>query len=267
MELRGDDAHAPDTSTGRRMQRRLSRGPGVPWRSSDTEVGDSITPHSGIKEDDSKDTEEVHSDGEDHESQRSADMSDGVSHGRHAVGNVDGVAVVPPEEWHDSWQARQTYLVYYCARTMPILPVKETMLRSEHNRRLQRTKKRSSEIVQDGCDPYQRTYICTHEWLKQKSRSDGSRPRQYIRLTSCPFRFITYPASCGVKNPLIKARAEGMLSVGAQRSSIYDYLHSHDQNDIQSDVDNMVLKHASSVPTIRKQGHGTRSRCICRLRS
>ncbi|OWZ08519.1 LOW QUALITY PROTEIN: Cysteine protease [Phytophthora megakarya] len=248
MELRGDDPHAPDINTGRRMQRRFSSGPGVPLRNSYTEVDGSITPHSGIEEDDSKDTEEVHSDGKGHESQRSADMSDGVSHGRHTVGSADGVAVEPPEEWHDSWLACQTYLADYCARTMQILPVKETMSRSEHNRRLQRTKKRSSEIVPDGCDPYQRTYICTHGWLKQKSRSDGSRPRHRLQLQVnngsylrnhlvSKFVYKTYPASCGVKKPLIKARVEGMLVVGAQWSCIYDYLHSHDQNDIQSDCE------------------------------
>eukprot|EP00644_Phytophthora_capsici_P001257 jgi/Phyca11/104932/e_gw1.10.617.1 len=38
-----------------------------------------------------------------------------------------------------------------------------------------------------------------------------------------------------------------MLAVGAKRSKIYDYLLEHDENVIQSDVDNLVRRHASSV--------------------
>lgn len=295
MDARGchaGDERTPVDGIGRRSQRRLRSGPGIHvlQTSSGREVDGSNTPHSSAcegsdarEEDASEDNsdgvneiqtvEEVPSDGEGDESQRSADMSGGN------VGNEDGVAVDPPEQWHDSWKAWQTYLVEYCARTMQIIPVKETMSRSERNRRLQKTKKGSGEMLPDGCDPYQRTYICTHGWLKRKSRSDGSRPRQHIRLTNCPFRFIvqwdvsrlqlrvkngcflhnhpvskaaykTYPSSRGVKNPLIEARVEGMLAVGARRSRIYDYLLAHDQNVIQSDVDNMVREHASSVATV-----------------
>ncbi|ETP41027.1 hypothetical protein F442_11720 [Phytophthora nicotianae P10297] len=40
------------------------------------------------------------------------------------------------------------------------------------------------------CDLYQRVYICTHGWKNRKSRSGGTRPRQHIRLTDCPFRFV-----------------------------------------------------------------------------
>eukprot|EP00644_Phytophthora_capsici_P016300 jgi/Phyca11/117960/e_gw1.34.405.1 len=38
-----------------------------------------------------------------------------------------------------------------------------------------------------------------------------------------------------------------MLAVGAKRSKIYAYLLEHDENVIQSDVDNLVRRHASSV--------------------
>ncbi|KAE9294079.1 hypothetical protein PR003_g24350 [Phytophthora rubi] len=284
------EERTPVDGIGRRSQRRLRSGPGILWKSSGREVDGSNTPHSSAgegsdarEEDASKDNsdgvneiqtvEKVPSDGEGDESQRSADMSGGN------VGNEDGVAVDPPEQWHDSWKAWQTYLAEYCARTMQILPVKETMSRSERNRRLQKTKKGSAAMLPDGCDPYQRTYTCTHGWLKRKSRSDGGRPRQHIRLTNCPFRFIvqwdvsrlqlrvkngcflhnhpvskaaykTNPSSRGVKNPLIEARVEGMQAVGARRSRIYDYLLAHDQNVIQSDVDNMVREHASSVATV-----------------
>eukprot|EP00644_Phytophthora_capsici_P005681 jgi/Phyca11/97807/e_gw1.2.1296.1 len=87
-------------------------------------------------------------------------------------------------------------------------------------------------------DPYQRTYICTHGWKKRKSRSEGSRPRQHIRLTDCPFRFViqwnvekgelmvkngcfthnhpvstaafaTYPTSRGLSDPMVTARVGG----------------------------------------------------------
>eukprot|EP00644_Phytophthora_capsici_P007033 jgi/Phyca11/103913/e_gw1.8.554.1 len=128
-------------------------------------------------------------------------------------------------------------------------------------------------------DPYQRTYICTHGWKKRKSRSEGSRPRQHIRLTNCPFRFIvqwnlargelqvkngsylhnhtvsatayaTYPTSRGIADPLVGAHVDGMLAVGAKRSRIYDYLLDHDENVIQSDVDNLVRSHSSSISTL-----------------
>eukprot|EP00644_Phytophthora_capsici_P001106 jgi/Phyca11/121133/e_gw1.43.407.1 len=128
-------------------------------------------------------------------------------------------------------------------------------------------------------DPYQRTYICTHGWRKRKSRSEGSRPRQHIRLTDCPFRFViqwnvekgelmvkngcfthnhpvstaafaTYPTSRGVSDPMVTARVDGMLAVGAKRSRIYDYLLEHDQNVIQVDVDNLVRNHASATSNV-----------------
>eukprot|EP00644_Phytophthora_capsici_P011372 jgi/Phyca11/118863/e_gw1.37.304.1 len=152
------------------------------------------------------------------------------------------------------------------------------MSRAERNKRLKKTKKGEdeSQLVPDDYDLYQRTYICTHGWKKRKSRCEGSRPRQHIRLTNCPFRFVvqwnlargelqvkngffghnhqvspaafaTYPASRVVTDPLVGARVEGMLAVGAKRSKIYDYLLEHDENVIQSDVDNLVRRHASSV--------------------
>ncbi|KAG2913558.1 hypothetical protein PC129_g11609 [Phytophthora cactorum] len=159
------------------------------------------------------------------------------------------------------------------------------MSRAEWNKRLMRTKKGDdgSQLVPEGCDLYQRVYICTHGWKKRKSRSEGSRPKQHIRLTDCPFRFVaqcnlgrgelqvkhgcfmhnhvvspsayaTYPTFRGVENALVEARTEGMLAVGAKRSRIYDYLLEHDQNVIQVDVDNMVREHASSVSTVDDNG-------------
>ncbi|ETK83229.1 hypothetical protein F441_11780 [Phytophthora nicotianae CJ01A1] len=41
-----------------------------------------------------------------------------------------------------------------------------------------------------------------------------------------------------------------MLSVGAKRSKIYDYLLEHDQNVIQVNVDNFVRGHSSAVSTM-----------------
>ncbi|OWZ08117.1 hypothetical protein PHMEG_00019392, partial [Phytophthora megakarya] len=114
-------------------------------------------------------------------------------------------------------------------------------------------------LVPEGVEPYQRTYICTHEWKQRKFCGEGSRPRQYIRLTDCPFRFAvqwnvsknilqlkrgnfahnhpvssrafaTYPLSRGIDSDIVTVRVEGMLAVGAERSRIYDYLLEHDQN-------------------------------------
>ncbi|ETN04687.1 hypothetical protein PPTG_23576 [Phytophthora nicotianae INRA-310] len=176
--------------------------------------------------------------------------------------------VEPPVKYHASWEDWQSYFEDYCQRTLQVIPVKETMSRAERNKRLKKTKKGEdeSQLVPEGFDPDQRTYICTHGWKKRKSRNEGSRPRQHIRLTNCPFRFVvqwnlvrgelqvknghfahnhpvspaafaTYPASRGVMDPLVGARVEG----------IYDYLLDHDENVIQSDVDNLVRVHASSV--------------------
>eukprot|EP00644_Phytophthora_capsici_P014847 jgi/Phyca11/124249/e_gw1.53.419.1 len=102
------------------------------------------------------------------------------------------VTVDAPATWHTDWNAWQAYFTQYCNRTMQVLPVKETMSRAERNRRLMKAKKgvSSSQLVPDECDPYMRTYICSHGWKKRKSRSEGSRPRQHIRLTDCPFRFV-----------------------------------------------------------------------------
>ncbi|ETK79521.1 hypothetical protein L915_14633 [Phytophthora nicotianae] len=65
------------------------------------------------------------------------------------------------------------------------------MSRAERNKRLKKTKKGVDEnqLVPEGVDPNQRSYMCTHGWKKRKSRSEGSRSRQHIRLTNCPFRF------------------------------------------------------------------------------
>ncbi|ETL89694.1 hypothetical protein L917_11407 [Phytophthora nicotianae] len=203
------------------------------------------------------------------------------------------VPVEAPVNWHTSWEAWQTYFADYCQRTMQVLQVKETMSRAERNKRLKKTRKGGddSQLVPEQFDPYQRTYICTHGWKKRKSRSEGSRPRQHIRLTDCPFRFViqwnlsrgelqlkngtfvhnhrvspgafaTYPASRGVAYPLVDARAQGMLSVGAKRSKIYDYLLEHDQNVIQVDVDNLVRDHGSSISSLDDNDATTREIAI-----
>eukprot|EP00644_Phytophthora_capsici_P006312 jgi/Phyca11/117009/e_gw1.32.358.1 len=105
---------------------------------------------------------------------------------------VISVAVEPPLVWHQSWGAWQQYLTQYCDRTHQVLPVKETMSRAERLKRLKKTKKADEDslLLPEICDPYQRVYICTHGWKKRKSRSGGTRPRQHIRLTDCPFRFV-----------------------------------------------------------------------------
>jgi hypothetical protein len=188
------------------------------------------------------------------------------------------VTVEGPAKLHASWDAWLQYFTAYCDRTMQVLPVKETMSRSERNKRVQRSKKGDDEslLLPEVIDPYQHTYICTHGWKKRKSRGEGSRPREHIRLTDCTFRFVvqwsltknslqvksghfvhnhpvsarafaTYPSSRGVDSATVSARVDGMLAVGAKRSRIYDYLLEHDQNVLQVDVDNMVRAHTASV--------------------
>ncbi|ETI34980.1 hypothetical protein F443_18615 [Phytophthora nicotianae P1569] len=156
--------------------------------------------------------------------------------------------------------AASNYFVEHCRRTLQVIPVKETMSCAERNKRLKKTKRGVDEdhLVPTEFDPYQRTYICTHGWKKRKSRSEGSRPRQHIRLTSCPFRFVvqwnlargdlqvkngvwlhnhqvspaafaTYPSSRGVFHPLVGARVQGML---------------------EADVDNLVRDYSSSMTNV-----------------
>ncbi|RLN37245.1 hypothetical protein BBJ28_00016762 [Nothophytophthora sp. Chile5] len=47
-------------------------------------------------------------------------------------------------------------------------------------------------LVPELWDTYQRVYIRKHGWKKRKGkfRSKGERPRQYVRYTGCPFRFM-----------------------------------------------------------------------------
>jgi hypothetical protein len=112
-------------------------------------------------------------------------------HGQ-GIGNPVEVPVEPPAVWHTSWEAWQTYLAEYCDRTIQVLPVRETLSRAERNKRVSKTKRGGNEsrLVPEGLDPYSRVYICTHGWKKRKSRGTGSRPRQHIRPTDCPFRFV-----------------------------------------------------------------------------
>ncbi|KAE9300970.1 hypothetical protein PR003_g22640 [Phytophthora rubi] len=149
---------------------------------------------------------------------------------------------------------------------------------AERNKRVRMSKRDDDEslLVPEEIDPYQRTYICTHGWKKRKSRCEGSRPRQHIRLTDHPFRFVVqwnmaknslqvkrghfvhnhpvsarafaaYPSSRGVDSATVNARVDGMLAVRAKRSRIYDYLLEHDQNVLQVDVDSMVRAHSASI--------------------
>ncbi|ETO68071.1 hypothetical protein F444_15065 [Phytophthora nicotianae P1976] len=151
------------------------------------------------------------------------------------------------------------------------------MSRAERNKRLKKTKKGVDEnqLVPEGVDPNQRSYMCTHGWKKRKSRSEGSRSRQHIRLTNCPFRFAvlwnivrgelqvksglfshnhqvspaafaTYPKSRGEFDPLVCARVQGMLEVGEKRCRIYDYHFEHDQSIVQAAVDNLFQDYSSS---------------------
>ncbi|ETP41302.1 hypothetical protein F442_11512 [Phytophthora nicotianae P10297] len=198
-------------------------------------------------------------DGRNTEAARSSEMDgDGEDAGSQNTSDAASVTVDPAVKYHANWEAWQNYFVDYCRRTLQVIPVKETMSCAERNKRLKKTKRGVDEdqLVPTEFDPYQRTYICTHGWKKRKSRSEGSRPRQHIRLTSCPFRFVvqwnlvrgelqvkngvwlhnhqvspaafaTYPSSRGVFHPLVGARVQGMLEVGAKRSRIYDYLLEH----------------------------------------
>ncbi|RAW30503.1 hypothetical protein PC110_g13140 [Phytophthora cactorum] len=115
----------------------------------------------------------------------------------------------------------------------------------------------------------------------RKDPESGKRPRQHIRETDCPFRFVvqwqhrkgkwqlgvklgkfyhnhyitretysTYPCALGVSVVVAGARVEGILAVGAKRPKINDYLLEHDRNVIKADVDNSVQDFASLVSSL-----------------
>ncbi|KAF1790297.1 hypothetical protein GQ600_20942 [Phytophthora cactorum] len=152
---------------------------------------------------------------------------------------------------------------------MQVIPTVETMGRAERDRRLKKTTKGmdDSALIPEGIDP--------------KDPESGKRPRQHIRETDCPFRFVvqwqhrkgkwqlgvklgkfyhnhyitretysTYPCALGVSVVVAGARVEGILAVGAKRPKIYDYLLEHDRNVIKADVDNSVQDFASLVSSL-----------------
>ncbi|POM75976.1 Cysteine protease family C48 [Phytophthora palmivora] len=186
-------------------------------------------------------------------------------------------AVEGPDVYHASWEAWLSYFTGYCERTLQVLPVKETMSRVERNKRLLRTKKGAdaSQLIPQDIEPYQRTYICTHGWQKRKSRSEGSRPRQHIRLTNCPFRFVvqwnvkrkelevksghfvhnhqvsarafaTYPSSRDVDSALVSSRVDGMLAVEMRSKPEFGKISTDDAGQIDACIRKMVYADSSA---------------------
>lgn len=189
--------------------------------------------------------------------------------------------VRPPERVHECWSAWIAYVADYAQGTMQVHPVKETMSRGVKNERIQKTagfKLGNHSLIPPEWDPYQHVYICTHGWGK-KQRGKGYRPKQFIRDTNCPFRFVvqaspdrtgrwrlvvknglffhnhpvtpdtfgSYPMSRGIKCPVNEARVDSMIAVGAKRSRVYDFLLSQGENVIAKDVENMISKHSSRI--------------------
>ncbi|OWZ17244.1 hypothetical protein PHMEG_0008833 [Phytophthora megakarya] len=115
------------------------------------------------------------------------------------------------------------------------------MKRAGRNHRVLLMKKGSdeSQLVPECCGPYQRTFICT------PGGTSGSRTVMGAVHTSTAGElqmkngciWHNHPTSAavsrGVADPVVGARVEGMLA-----------------NIIQSDADNMVRGHASSVSTV-----------------
>ncbi|OWZ06576.1 hypothetical protein PHMEG_00021148 [Phytophthora megakarya] len=138
-----------------------------------------------------------------------------------------------------------------------------------------KAKRGEVHLVPEHINPYQRVYICTHGWKNRVYRGTGH--PQHIRLADCSFRFLVQacpkdtcklqvkddnfvhshditvenyaglPSSRDLNDARVEARVEGMLSIGAKRSKIYDYLLEHDQHVIQSAVDNSATITSSLV--------------------
>ncbi|ETN06782.1 hypothetical protein PPTG_23268 [Phytophthora nicotianae INRA-310] len=155
----------------------------------------------------------------------------------------------PPVKYHANWEAWQNYFVDYCR---------------QRNKRLKKTKRGVDEdqLVPTEFDPYQRTYICTHGWKKRKSRSEGSRPRQHIRLTSCPFRFVVQwnlvRGELQVKNGVWLHNHQVSPAAFATYPSSRGVFHPLDlrlplrayENVVQADVDNLVRDYSSSMTNV-----------------
>ncbi|OWZ06072.1 hypothetical protein PHMEG_00021723 [Phytophthora megakarya] len=173
------------------------------------------------------------------------------------------ISVDPTAVWHASWEAWNSYFDTYKASTMQVLPVRETMKRGERNKRLLNSIKGgdASKMVPEGLDPYQRVYICTHGWKTSKSRGDGSRPRQHIQLTSCPFGFTAHcnleRMELQVKNGIYKRKHP----ISSEAYATYPIFPG--VNVVQVDVDNMVRAHNSSMS--RADGDDATAREIAAL--
>ncbi|KAJ0408790.1 hypothetical protein ATCC90586_005541 [Pythium insidiosum] len=195
--------------------------------------------------------------------------------------------VTQPERFHANWDTWWAYKKQYEEATYQVIRVSETLRIKTRNARAMNTKAAQSGqsvmLFPESMDPFRRVFICTHGWKakqKQKEANTGKRPRQHIRYTGCPFRFViqvvktktgwglevmhgtfyhnhrvshevfqAYPSSRGIKNPDVKLVVDTMIQCGTKRSKIYDYVLEAGENLIKSDIDNMIRAYNARVTT------------------
>ncbi|KAJ0392382.1 hypothetical protein P43SY_006342 [Pythium insidiosum] len=170
--------------------------------------------------------------------------------------STEAVSVEAPQRFHKDWPSWWEYKKAYEEATFQVIRVTETLGVKTRNERARNTKaaREGLPIVEfpESMDPFRRVFICTHGWKPKTSRVDknsGKRPRQHIRFTGCPFRFViqvvkngsewqlevtngtyyhnhrvskevfqTYPSSRGIKDPNVKAVVSTMIECGTKRS-------------------------------------------------
>lgn len=186
------------------------------------------------------------------------------------------VPVCAPEALHSSWADWAVYLKKYASSTRQIIRVSMTVSCDLRNKRLAKT-----VAAREGLDvpyvptqwaTYQRTYICTHGW-RTKDRSTGVRPKQFVRGTGCPFRFVvqvveeegqwllrvkngvyhhnhvvgtahfkTYAENRKLEDSETRSTVREMVKYGRKRARIYEYLLDKGESLVKKDVDNIVQR-------------------------
>lgn len=96
---------------------------------------------------------------------------------------------------HESWTALEAILQGYGKQTHSVIIIKEVINVNRRNDQIrgmvQNRDVPDSELplIPAEMEPYQRKFICTHDW-KPRKRSTGDRPSRKVRFTDCPFQFL-----------------------------------------------------------------------------
>ncbi|KAE9294383.1 hypothetical protein PF008_g24562 [Phytophthora fragariae] len=162
-------------------------------------------------DEDDEDAEEEKEDGGDDEVEEDEEEGaqkkknkKGTTKGRQHQGKKRTVSDVEDEDLvhvpafkaqYDSWSLLDVSLQEYMEATRQKVVIAEVIHVARRNADLRKQVRfqglPDSEIplVPDKWEPYQRKYICTHDW-KERERSTGKRTSHKLRRTECPFQML-----------------------------------------------------------------------------